>query len=174
MKLAVRKRIREAKVLIGTEKLAEMSIGVEHKIEGNLQYQNAAVVMLFSPLWDEVDVKRLFERAFDAKKRVILPTIVNGDIVPVELKPDTEWRVGKYNIDEPMAEPYDGGIDLVIVPGVAFDADGNRLGRGKGFYDRFLINYPNAYKIGVGFEFQLVDEIPTEPFDIKMDEVIVI
>ncbi|MFI3296526.1 MAG: 5-formyltetrahydrofolate cyclo-ligase [bacterium] len=174
MKLAVRKRIREAKVLIGTEKLAEMSIGVEHKIEGNLQYQNAAVVMLFSPLWDEVDVKRLFERAFDAKKRVILPTIVNGDIVPVELKPDTEWRVGKYNIDEPMAEPYDGEIDLVIVPGVAFDADGNRLGRGKGFYDRFLINYPNAYKIGVGFEFQLVDEIPTEPFDIKMDEVIVI
>lgn len=174
MKKRYRRQIREAKRLIGTNELANMSVGVEHKIEANVNYQNAAVVMLFAPLWDEVDVKPLFKRALDAGKRVILPTIVDGDIVPVELKCDTEWRVGEYDIAEPQAEPYMGKIDMVLVPGVAFDNSGNRLGRGKGFYDRFLVNYPTASKIGICFEFQMLDEIPTEPFDLKMDEVIVI
>ena len=63
-------------------------------------------------------------------------------------------------------------IDLVIVPGVAFDRDGNRLGRGKGYYDRLLPRIPSAYKVGICFPFQIVEEVPAEPFDIRMDEII--
>ena len=63
-------------------------------------------------------------------------------------------------------------IDLIIVPGVGFDRQGNRLGRGKGYYDRLLPRIPSAYKIGICFPFQLVEEIPAEPFDIRMDEIV--
>ena len=60
-----------------------------------------------------------------------------------------------------------------MVPGMAFDRNNNRMGRGKGYYDRFLATIPQAYKIGVCFKFQLVDEIPTDALDIRMDEIIV-
>ncbi|MCF0205812.1 MAG: 5-formyltetrahydrofolate cyclo-ligase, partial [Bacteroidales bacterium] len=63
-------------------------------------------------------------------------------------------------------------FDLIIVPGVAFDRNGNRLGRGRGYYDRFLCKYPKVEKIGICFDFQLLEEIPTEPTDIRMDKVV--
>ena len=63
-------------------------------------------------------------------------------------------------------------IDLAIVPGMAFDPQGHRLGRGRGYYDRFLPLIPQAYKIGLCFPFQLVGNVPTEPTDIAMDEVV--
>ena len=63
-------------------------------------------------------------------------------------------------------------IDLIVVPGVAFDTKGNRLGRGKGYYDRLLPHIPSAYKAGICFPFQIVEEVPAESFDILMDEII--
>ena len=63
-------------------------------------------------------------------------------------------------------------IDLALVPGMAFDAAGHRLGRGKGYYDRFLGEHPHIYKIGVCFPFQRVAEVPSEAHDVVMDEVI--
>ena len=80
--------------------------------------------------------------------------------------------VGDFNILEPQNDPYTGGFDLIIVPGVAFDRHGNRIGRGKGYYDRFLCQHLDVKRIGICFDFQLVDEVPTDPLDIKMDEVI--
>ena len=63
-------------------------------------------------------------------------------------------------------------IELVIVPGLSFDLKGNRLGRGKGYYDRFLKLVPQAYKLGLCFDFQKVDAVPVEDYDIKMDEIL--
>ena len=65
-------------------------------------------------------------------------------------------------------------IDFIVVPGVAFDAKGNRLGRGKGYYDRLLPRIPSAYKAGICFPFQLVEEVPAESFDVRMDIIITI
>ena len=106
------------------------------------------------------------------EKRIILPTVVGDDIIPVELSENTGFAVGDFNILEPQNEPYQGDYDLIVVPGVAFDKNGNRLGRGRGYYDRFLCQHQAVTKIGICFDFQLVDEIPTEPTDIKMDEII--
>ncbi|EJW99876.1 5-formyltetrahydrofolate cyclo-ligase [gut metagenome] len=82
--------------------------------------------------------------------------------------------VGSYGILEPIGEAIQTytSIDLIIVPGMAFDKQGHRLGRGKGYYDRLLPKIPQAYKIGICFPFQLLEEIPTEPFDICMDEIL--
>jgi 5-formyltetrahydrofolate cyclo-ligase len=63
-------------------------------------------------------------------------------------------------------------VELIVVPGVAFDPTGNRMGRGRGFYDRLLKSTPNAMKVGVAYDFQLLDKIPVEPHDVPMDSVI--
>lgn len=81
---------------------------------------------------------------------------------------------GAFGIMEPSGELFTdySRITLAVVPGMAFDSHGHRLGRGKGYYDRFLPLLPQAYKIGVCFPFQLVDDVPIEPTDVVMDEVV--
>lgn len=174
MKQEIRKEIRAKKKVFGAEKLLEMSKPATKAIDANIHYQKAKTVMLYHPLWDEVDVRPLFDISLKEGKRVILPTVKGDDIIPVEITADTEWVVGDFNILEPVAEPYNGSIDLVVVPGVAFDKNLNRLGRGKGYYDRFLAKHPNAFRLGLCFDFQIVDSIPTEPFDLPMNEIITI
>ncbi|MBP5649552.1 MAG: 5-formyltetrahydrofolate cyclo-ligase [Bacteroidales bacterium] len=109
-------------------------------------------------------------------KRIILPTVVGDDIIPVELTPDTDFAVGDFNILEPQNVAYTGGYDLIIVPGVAFDRQGNRMGRGRGYYDRFLCQHRDVKKIGICFDFQLVDSVPVEENDIPMltEEAVVV
>lgn len=84
-----------------------------------------------------------------------------------------DLSIGSYGIAEPTGELFTdyAAIDLAVIPGVAFDAVGHRLGRGKGYYDR-LLPHIGATKIGICFPFQWVEEVPAEPFDICMDEVI--
>ena len=81
---------------------------------------------------------------------------------------------GKYHIMEPTGPLFTqhDAIDVVVVPGVAFDAQGRRLGHGKGYYDRLLAQLPQAYKIGLCFAFQMVGRVPTTPQDVAMDEVV--
>ena len=172
MKQEIRKAIRAEKKRIGKEELLQMSLPATELIETNEKYSNANIVMLYHPLWDEVDVRPLFNRALANGKRVILPTVKGDDIIPVEITTETQWVVGDFDILEPIAAPYNGPIDLIVVPGVAFDNNKNRLGRGKGYYDRLLSKMPHIYKIGLCFPFQFVDNIPTESTDIGMDEVV--
>ena len=80
---------------------------------------------------------------------------------------------GKFNIPEPQTEPYTGNIDLILIPGVAFDRKCNRLGRGGGYYDRFLAHRKYSQLIGVGYDFQLVDQVPAERHDMRLQGVIV-
>ncbi len=155
-----------------TEELDRQSAVICQKIEQHPDFIKAEKVMLYNALPDEVRTSALIARWRD-KKTIVLPTVVGDDIVPVALDPDTGFAVGDFNILEPQNTPYEGGFDLIIVPGVAFDPQGNRMGRGKGYYDRFLVKYPTVKKIGICFDFQLVEEIPAEPHDIRMDEVIV-
>jgi len=114
-----------------------------------------------------------FIEKWSKEKNILLP-VVQGD--ELELRsyhcPD-DLAIGSYGILEPTGTPFHDytNIDLVIVPGVAFDVSGSRLGRGKGYYDRLLPKL-TAYKIGICFPFQLVNEIPTEEFDIRMNEII--
>ena len=173
-KADIRREMRAIKKNIGKARLLELSAPTASLVEKNSHYQVANIVMLYYPLWDEVDCRQLMERTLAAGKRVILPTVVGDDIVPVEITADTEWRVGEYNIMEPIAEKYVGDIDLIVVPGMAFDSKGNRLGRGKGYYDRFLCQHSNAYRLGLCFSFQMIESVPTEPFDFVMNDIVVV
>ena len=153
------------------EQLFEQSEKILSKLEQHPDFVNAHSVMLYSALPDEVQTQAFLEK-WHFKKQIILPTVVGDDIIPVEFGKDTTFAIGDFNILEPQNEPYTGNFDLIVVPGVAFDRQGNRIGRGKGYYDRFLCQHLDVKRIGICFDFQLVDEVPAEPFDIRMDEVI--
>lgn len=166
-----RSYVRQLKKQFSPQQLVEKSLPIIHKLEQHPLFKQADVVMLYSSLPDEVFTHDFVEK-WCAVKKIILPTVVGNDILPVEVNPQTRFAVGDFNILEPQSEPYKGVFDLIVVPGMAFDAVGNRLGRGKGYYDRFLSQYPQVPKIGVCFDFQRVEEVPTEPTDIPMTEVI--
>ena len=170
-KKELRANIKALKKQHTKEQLLEQSEKILAKLEQHPDFAKAEKVMLYSALPDEVQTQAFLEK-WHLKKQIILPTVVGDDIIPVEYAQETTFAVGDFNILEPQNEPYTGDFDLIIVPGVAFDRQGNRLGRGKGYYDRFLSQHLDVKRIGICFDFQLVEAIPTEPFDIRMNEVI--
>lgn len=170
-KKELRAHIKALKKQHTKEQLAGQSATIMAKLERHPDFIKAHKVMLYSALPDEVQTQGFLEK-WHLDKQIILPTVVGDDIIPVEYARDTDFAVGDFNILEPQNEPYKGDFDLIVVPGVAFDRKGNRLGRGRGYYDRFLSQHLDVRRIGICFDFQLVDEVPAEPFDIKMDEII--
>lgn len=136
--------------------------------------------MLYSSLEDEVDTKALIAESLRLKKTVLFPWVNKKDrtIVPLEIKDTASLVKGSFGIMEPAYQaefvfPLKM-IDLVFVPGIAFDKWGNRLGRGLGFYDRFLSELdPKTVKAGLAFDIQLVEGVPTEEGkDVVLDLVI--
>ena len=118
----------------------------------------------------------LFKK-WSSEKRILLPVVVGDDLeLRIYTGPEDMSISGIYGIAEPTGEIFTdyAAIEFIVVPGVAFDAKGNRLGRGKGYYDRLLPRIPSAYKAGICFPFQLVEEVPAESFDIRMDIIITI
>ena len=143
------------------------------RLEAHPAFQAAGTVLLYHSLPDEVDT-HAFIRKWSASKRILLP-VVKADELELRAYTGPETlTTGSYGILEPTGPLFTRypDIALVVVPGVAFDRLGNRLGRGKGYYDRLLPRLADAYKIGICFPYQLVDEVPAEDFDIRMDEVL--
>lgn len=141
------------------------------RLEQTAAFLMADKVLMYHSLPDELSTHS-FLRKWGARKHFYLPRVngVNLDILPYN---ESRLELGSFHIEEPTGEdtvdPQE--IELVVVPAVAYDRRGNRLGRGKGFYDR-LLGDVKATKIGVGYEFQLMDELPAEPHDVPMDMVI--
>lgn len=172
-KKELRAQIKALKKQYSKEQLLAQSKLILAKLEQHPDFIRAERVMLYSALPDEVQTQDFLEK-WHLHKTIILPTVVGDDIIPVEYGRDTAFAVGDFNILEPQNEPYIGDFDLIVVPGVAFDHQGNRLGRGRGYYDRFLCQHLSVKRIGICFGFQFVDEVPAEPLDIRMDEVLTI
>lgn len=169
-KFEVRNKIKELRNLLNDAERELAADAVFSRIENSAAFQLAERILMYHSLPDELDTRK-FLRKWKDRKQFFLPR-VNG--VNLELLPYDESRleIGSFHIEEPKGDavyPVEE-IELMIIPGVAFDRKGKRLGRGKGFYDRLLAT-TSATKIGVGYEFQLVDELPTEKHDIGMDMV---
>lgn len=142
-------------------------------MEAHPAFGQAQTVLLYHSLKDEVQTHAFIEK-WSKQKRIVLP-VVAGDVLELRLHtgPD-DLRAGSYGIAEPTGPLFTdyAAIDLAVIPGVAFDREGHRLGRGKGYYDKLLPLLPSALKTGLCFPFQLVEEVPAESFDICMDMVI--
>lgn len=162
------------KCLTKVEREAQ-SAAVLSRLANHPCFKAAQTIMLFSSLPDEVDT-HAFIRQWAKTKRILLPVVKGDDIMLRLFTSEEDMQKGAFGINEPTGLTFDklDEIDLIIVPGMAFDKEGHRLGRGKGFYDRFLSqpDIKSAYKIGICLPHQLLETIPTEAHDITMDEVI--
>ncbi len=137
------------------------------------RYLQSDHILLFSSLPDEIDLSTLIQQAYEMGKSVYLP-VVYGDDLQVKRYDPANMATGAFAIREPQGEQVDESVlQLVVVPGVAFDAQGNRLGRGKGYYDR-LLSRINAYTIGVGYAEQYYLQLPAEAHDITLQQVVVV
>jgi len=170
-KKELRQYIRTAKKAHSAEELQQQSEIILQKLAQHPRFQKAQKVMLYASLPDEVQTLNFIEQ-WRNRKTIILPTVVGDDIIPVELAENVTFAEGDFHIPEPQNHPYMGDFDLIVVPGMAFDSVGHRLGRGKGYYDRFLSQHPQVYTIGICFDFQLLSEVPAEPHDCLINEVI--
>jgi len=130
------------------------------------------VFLFYYPHKNEVDLRPLIEKLLKQGKTVLLPKTTDKDILPIQINSLASLKEGKFSIPEPEGTPFPKEkIDVVFVPGVAFDKKGNRIGYGKGFYDRFLKDF-DPIKVGVAFDFQVIDELPAEDHDEKVDFII--
>lgn len=140
------------------------------------EYAAARSVALYVASYGEVPTGALINRAIAAGKAVLLPAVTTQGVVFRRITTEADLVRGRYGIQEPppyckALEPSE--IDLFVIPGVAFDLSGKRIGYGKGYYDRALHNLENSGKlIGLCYDFQLVDVIVGEPHDVVMDLVI--
>ena len=133
----------------------------------------ADTVMVFCGVGREPDTAPLIRTLLERGQKVALPVCLPGRRLEARVISDeSQLAPGKFGIPEPTTPAYDGEIDLVIVPAVAFDAKGRRLGRGGGYYDRFIKKQTHAVLVGVGYDFQLVDEVPAARHDQRVHRII--
>lgn len=170
-KAELRQLVREAKKRLSDDEKRESAQIIGARIEAQPCFAAARRILLYHSLSDEVDTHAWLAR-WQHLKELYLP-VVEGSNLVVRRYRQEELSVGSFGICEPAGENLDdlSRIDLVIVPGMAFDSRRNRLGRGKGFYDKLLAHI-QAPTIGVAYDCQLVPEIPAAPHDIPMTQVI--
>lgn len=175
-KRVLRREMRRRLRAMSEETRAEQSRLLVDQIRAATEYRNAGRIALFTPLPDEPDIFALAADSLQSGKAVFLPRYNEAthryEFVRL-LDPETDLSLGNFGVLEPLSSLATIGgkpLDFVLVPGLAFDGSGARLGRGKGFYDRLLMR-ESAFKAGVCFDFQRVDGLPTERHDVVLDHL---
>ena len=157
------------------EEVSEQSRKIIDKLITLPKFQQAKIILFYYPLDNEVDLRELIDYSLQQKKVVVLPAVNGNDLDLYVIKdPANDLEQGHFRILEPKKSCERIGkdqIDLSLVPGVAFDKDGNRVGRGKGYYDRFLKD-SNALKVGVAYEFQMTKRITPREHDVPLDLIV--
>lgn len=173
----VRAAIRARVAAMTPEQRAHKSSSARALLTEQKVWHEAVTVLFYAPLRDELDIWPLALEGLKAGKRIALPRFdsASGTYLPALIRdPHRDIVIGKLGIREPRpdCEPAAGtAIDLVLVPGVAFDLQGHRLGRGKGYYDR-LLRVIGGVKCGVAYDEQLVPHLPVEPHDYRLDCIV--
>jgi 5-formyltetrahydrofolate cyclo-ligase len=173
LKSDLRKEIRQRKKQADSSAMDYESLKIFQDVEQLEEFKKAKVVLAYWSMPDEVQTHN-FVMKWYKHKQIFLPLVV-GDVL--ELREFSGMECMRVGPSFGILEPQDGKayqsqpIDLAIIPGVAFDTKNNRMGRGKGYYDK-LLKTQNMYKVGVAFSFQMVPSVPIDSFDIPMDMVI--
>ena len=167
----IRRKVKARKTLLNEEEKMSAAERVFSLLEQTAEFMLADRILMYHSLPDELSTRE-FIRKWCGRKHFYLPRVngVNLEILPYD---ESRLALGSFHIEEPTGNDCSdvGDMEMIVVPAVAYDRRGNRVGRGKGYYDRLLAS-SRARKIGVAYDFQLVDEIEAEPHDVRVDVVI--
>lgn len=171
-KQSLREQMLQQRRSLPAELLLHRSELAQRNLLGLAEFTGGNVVALYAPVRNEVDTAELFSAGRHAGKRMLFPRVAGNALEFVEVSDWPELQPGTFGIAEPtgtrVVEP--ALIEMMIVPGVAFDRRGHRLGYGKGFYDRYWHQQPrHGLLVGLAFDFQVVDRLPVEHHDIQLD-----
>lgn len=172
IKQSLRKEIDLIKQTYKDEVLNKFSKEIFEKIEQTQRFADSKCILAYYSFPGEVITHGFIEK-YANKKKILLPVVQDDKLVLKVFTDSKDLKLSAYGIPEPVGEEFldFDQIDLAIVPGMVFDRNLNRIGRGKGYYDRLLPKL-SAYIMGICYSFQLKDEIPVEAHDISMNCVI--
>jgi 5-formyltetrahydrofolate cyclo-ligase len=162
----------------------DKSSKIVERIKDIVEQYNYSVIMLYYPTKHEVQIQSLIYWLIINQKNVYIPYVLEEKGLGVFRLKNSDFikdlEKGTFGILEPKkslkkwdsSESKKVNFDVIIVPGLGFTKSGKRLGRGGGYYDRFLAQHPEARKVGVCFKEQILDDLPTESHDVRMDQII--
>lgn len=179
-KSSLRKRILALRRAQSSRDIEKKSDNIKGELFTFSTFDEAETILFYLAVKDEVQTEKMIEESLQKDKRVVVPFIdwQRKEILPSEIKDlAKDIKIGILKIPQPKKNFYSpfspASIDLVIIPGVVFDRKGNRLGFGGGFYDRFLGKLSDTTKlVGLAFELQLVDNVPSQSHDVAVDYLI--
>lgn len=162
--------MREQKIITPKTEKEEMAVLVWEQLETLPAFLDASTVLLYWSTPSELPTHD-FVKKWAQTKTILLPSVKGKKMYLKKFISVEEMEHGEYRLREPKTEIYRGSVDLAIIPGIAFDTKRNRMGRGKGYYDRFLSSQ-NLEAYGVCYDFQLLEKVPTHRNDIRLDKII--
>jgi 5-formyltetrahydrofolate cyclo-ligase len=170
----IRQKIKAIRAVMDPEHVKTFSGVIKKKLLSLESVAGAGCIMAFYSYKNEPQMIEFMHECIDMGKRIALPRVTGeGKMIAVEYSPDTEMINNVYGIPEPIirSNSKHERPDIVIVPGIAFDLGLNRIGFGGGYYDRFLEG-TGAYKIGVCFDYQIIENLESDSHDVPMDIIV--
>ena len=179
MDIKAQKKILRQKMLVERSKIDPLNkVHYDHFISTQILNlilkNNYQVVHAYIPMGHEIDIAPLLQELLNKKVTVVCPKTLPARILENRVLTSlSDLETGIKGTQHPAnAEVYEGPYDLIVVPGLAFDLQNYRLGYGGGYYDNFLMAHPQAHKVGIFYPFQQVTEVPKEPHDACLDNII--
>ena len=178
MKENIRNELKLSRKNLPSILVEKKSLIIKEKLFATSEFIRSQKILFYVSYDNEVRTHEMIKESMDSGKTVCVPFVKKDEhkIIPIKLENWNDLKIGSYNILEPKKNklkkfPLEE-IELIIVPGIGFDIHGNRIGHGMGYYDRLLRSANNCFKIGLGFHCQIVDYIPTDPHDVRLDMII--
>jgi len=178
MKKDIRSTILKKRSSIPRSEVQKKSKLIKERVFQMQEFKEAKTILFYVSYDNEVDTHEMIRESLGMKKHVVVPKtdMNNRTIICSSLTRWDDLLSGAYNILEPRRECVNEvspeSIDLMIIPGVAFDCQGNRIGHGMGYYDRLLQKKIITHCVGLAFELQIVESIPSEKHDVKVEKIV--
>lgn len=172
-KQQIRAELKQKRDLLTKEQVMEASQRICEKLLCYIHKEQPEVVYFYYPLGKEVNLLPLAEELLKEGRKIAFPRTSGETMEFYPVTSLTDFVEGNFHIMEPKGKvPLAEEEPLVLVPGLGFDRKGNRMGYGKGFYDRYFARFPSCRKIGASYWSQIVEELPCGEYDVAMDEVV--
>jgi 5-formyltetrahydrofolate cyclo-ligase len=155
---------------LAPSEIAKLSKHIQEFVINSKEFKSAKVVGAYYAFGSEVKTDLILEKARALSKKVALPSVEGESLAFYELSSGKYLVKGRFGIMEPLPYGPVDRIDLLVVPGIAFDKKGYRLGYGKGYYDKFLAK-KNVFSIGLAYSFQLLESLPKGKYDKRLDAI---